>query len=41
MPRLARLDTPGVFRHIIILGIERRKIFPELGEQNTYLAGNR
>jgi hypothetical protein len=41
MPRLARLDTPGVFHHIIIGDIERRKIFPELGEENTYLADKR
>jgi len=41
MPRLARLDTPGVFHHIIIGDIERRKIFPELGEQDTYLADKR
>ena len=27
MPRLARLDAPGVLQHIIICGIERRKIF--------------
>ncbi len=27
MPRLARLDAPGVLHHIIICGIERRKIF--------------
>ena len=27
MPRLARLDAPGVLHHIIIRGIERRKIF--------------
>ena len=27
MLRLARLDAPGVFHHIIIRGIERRKIF--------------
>ena len=27
MPRLARLDAPGVLQHIIIRGIERRKIF--------------
>jgi len=27
MPRLARLDTPGVLHHIIIRRIERRKIF--------------
>lgn len=27
MPRLARLDAPGVIHHIIIRGIERREIF--------------
>ncbi len=29
MPRLARLDAPGVLHHIIIRGIERRKIFKD------------
>ena len=27
MPRFARLDAPGALHHIIIRGIERRKIF--------------
>jgi len=27
MPRLARLDAPGVLHHIIIRGIERRAVF--------------
>jgi hypothetical protein len=27
MPRLARLDTPGVLHHVMGRGIERRKIF--------------
>ena len=27
MPRIARLDAPGVLQHVIIRGIERRKIF--------------
>ena len=27
MPRLARLDAPGVLHHVIIRGIERREIF--------------
>jgi hypothetical protein len=27
MPRQARLDAPGVLHHIMIRGIERRKIF--------------
>jgi hypothetical protein len=29
MPRLARLDAPGVLHHIIIRGIERRAIFKD------------
>jgi REP element-mobilizing transposase RayT len=27
MPRVARLDTPGILQHVMIRGIERRKIF--------------
>jgi len=27
MPRLARLDAPGILHHVNIRGIERRKIF--------------
>jgi len=27
MPRTARLDAPGVLNHVMIRGIERRKIF--------------
>jgi REP element-mobilizing transposase RayT len=27
MPRSARLDSPGILHHVIIRGIERRKIF--------------
>jgi hypothetical protein len=27
MPRLARLDAPGVLHRVIIRGIERKKIF--------------
>lgn len=29
MPRLARLDAPGVLHHVIIRGIERRRIFKD------------
>ena len=29
MPRTARLDTPGLLHHIMIRGIERRKIFDD------------
>ena len=27
MPRLARLDAPGILHHVIIRGIERKNIF--------------
>jgi len=27
MPRVARVDTPGLLQHVMIRGIERRKIF--------------
>jgi len=27
MPRKARIDAPGALHHIIVRGIERRKIF--------------
>jgi putative transposase len=29
MPRVARLDTPGLFHHVMIRGIERRKILAD------------
>ena len=36
MPRLARLDdAPGVIHHIIICGIERRKIFRDNKDRNN------
>ena len=37
MPRLARLDAPGVCHHIIIRGIERRKIFRDNGDRENFL----
>ncbi len=37
MPRLARLDAPGVFHHIIIRGIERRKIFRDNRDRENLL----
>ena len=37
MPRLARLDAPGVFHHIIIRGIERRKIFRDDRDRENFL----
>jgi putative transposase len=37
MPRLARLDAPGVLHHIMIRGIERRKIFLNRKDHEDFL----
>ncbi len=37
MPRLARLDAPGVVHHVIIRGIERRAIFKDKLDRNNFL----
>ena len=37
MPRLARLDTPGIVHHIIIRGIERREIFRDNKDRNNMM----
>ncbi len=37
MPRLARLDSPGVLHHIMIRGIERRKIFRDNKDRNDLI----
>jgi len=37
MPRLARLDAPGVLHHIMIRGIERRKIFKDNLDKDNFL----
>ncbi len=37
MPRLARLDAPGVLHHIIIRGIERKKIFTDKSDQKDFV----
>jgi putative transposase len=38
MPRQARLDTPGVVHHIMIRGVQRRKIFVGDGESSAFEA---
>ena len=38
MPRLARLDAPGVLHHVIIRGIERKKIFRDSTDHDDLLA---
>jgi putative transposase len=37
MPGLARLDAPGVLHHVIIRGIERRKIFIDDQDRKSFL----
>ena len=39
MPRLARLDAHGVLHHIMIRGIERRKIFWNDEDRRDFLDG--
>jgi len=38
MPRLARLDAPGVLHHVIIRGIERRSIFRDGNDRDDFVA---
>lgn len=37
MPRLARLDAPGVLHHIVVRGIERRAIFRDDHDRERFL----
>jgi REP element-mobilizing transposase RayT len=37
MPRKARIDAPGALHHIIVRGIERRKIFEDDADRNNFL----
>ncbi len=37
MPRLARLDAPGVLHHVIIRGIERRRIFNDNKDREDFV----
>ncbi|NIQ38330.1 MAG: hypothetical protein GTN81_07055 [Proteobacteria bacterium] len=37
MPRLARLDAPGVLHHVIGRGIEKRKIFLNDADRNDFI----
>ena len=38
MPRLARLDAPGVLHHVMIRGIERRNIFDDNKDRDNLLS---
>jgi REP element-mobilizing transposase RayT len=37
MPRLARLDAPGVLHHVMVRGIERRNIFRNNKDREDFL----
>ena len=37
MPRKARIDAPGALQHIIVRGIERRKIFYDDTDRDNFL----
>ncbi len=38
MPRQARLDTPGTLHHVIVRGIEKRKIFDDDVDYSAFIA---
>ncbi len=37
MPRKARIDAPGAVQHIIIRGIERKNIFRDTIDKDTFI----
>ncbi|MGD8703010.1 MAG: hypothetical protein PVH26_11290 [Desulfosarcina sp.] len=37
MPRLARLDAPGILNHVIIRGIERKDTFRDTIDQEKFI----
>ena len=37
MPRLARLDAPGVLHHVMGRGIERKEIFLNNKDRNDFI----
>ena len=37
MPRKARLDAPGALHHIVVRGIERRKVFYDDTDRDDFL----
>ena len=38
MPRLARIDAPGALHHVIVRGIEQRKIFQDEADRRDFLS---
>ena len=39
MPRQARIDTPGALHHIMVRGIEGKKIFRDNNDREDFLKG--
>ena len=37
MPGKSRIDAPGALHHIIVRGIERRRIFENSGDRDNFL----
>jgi len=37
MPRKSRIDAPGGLHHIILRGIERRKIYYDDADRNNFI----
>jgi putative transposase len=37
MPRQARIDAPGALHHIMVRGIERRKIFRDNKDKDNFV----
>jgi hypothetical protein len=37
MPRTGRLDTPGLLNHILIIGIDRRRIFSDDKDRQNFV----
>ena len=39
MPRQARIDTPGALHHIMVRGLEGKKIFRDNNDRDDFLTG--
>ena len=37
MPRRARLDAPGTLHHVMVRGIERRRIVKDVGDRKNFV----
>ena len=38
MPRRARLDAPGTLHHVIVRGIERRRIVNDVADRKNFVS---